>query len=99
MTIAALAPNNKVGHPAEDLLRAALRHGTMQLHRLAEQAVERMLRHGRAGVIFGQFLTQLELAELAEVLASIIGTADLLGRALVREQEQQVLLRRQGESA
>src|SRR5690242_8452298 len=92
-----LAPHNKVGHPADDLLRAALKHGTMQLHRLAEQAVERMLAHGSAGIVVGQLLTPLEKVELAEVFAAILGTADLLGRALVRDQEQQVLLRHQGQ--
>lgn len=96
-TARSLAPDNRVGHPAEDYLRAAIGQGSLLLHRLAEDAVERFLAHGTAGIVVGHFFTQLELAQLAEMLAAVIGTAELLGRALVRDREQQVLTRHRGQ--
>lgn len=89
-----LAPDNRVGHPAEDLLRASMSEGQQTLHRLSREALGRHLKLAATGIHFGEFFDANETRELAETFAAVLGTADLLGRALIREREQQVLLQR-----
>jgi len=73
------------GEQVEDLLAGWLRAGAAALSRLARGAVERMLARGLGPAAQLSLFTDAELAELADALAATTATADLLGRALVRD--------------
>jgi hypothetical protein len=62
-----------------------MRHGAETLHRLAAVAVGRMLARGLGPAVGASLFTEGELAELADALAATLATAELLGRALVRD--------------
>ncbi len=80
--------------PAEALLARVLRAGTRTLADLARSAVTRWLQHG-PGVLLStvHLFNRDEAAALADSLAATTGTAEMLGRALVRDHQRRVLRR------
>ncbi len=82
--------------PAEALLARVLKAGARTLADLARSAVTRWLQHG-PGVLLStvNLFDREETAALADSLAATTGTAEMLGRALVRDHQRR-LLRRHG---
>jgi predicted double-glycine peptidase len=68
-------------------------HGAEVLHRIAAQAVARFLHNPHRALILDRLFTAAELAELSAAIAATNATADLLGRAMVRDWQQQVIAR------
>lgn len=76
----------KDGRRLARLIDAAERAGSDTLYRLTEAALGRLLPTGPPKVLTASYLfTPSESAELAEVLAAVVSTGDLLGRTRVRE--------------
>lgn len=69
------------GRELARLIRQSKAEGVATLARLAGQAVRRFARAGGPPTLF----TDAERQELADALAGVLATADLLGRARVRE--------------
>lgn len=68
-------------------------HGTEVLHRLAARAVTRLAVRGHSASLHGRLFSDAELIELADAIAATNATADLLGRAMVRDWCAQVQAR------
>jgi hypothetical protein len=75
------------GRALERLLSATVARGSATLCRLAAAAVGRLVARG-VTVPGHQLFTDAELAQLAETLAAALATADLTGRALVRDYQR-----------
>ena len=73
------------GETAERLLAEAKRQGSATLSALLGRALRRHLEAGQA--ITGQLFDDAEMAELAKAFEATCATADLLGRARIRERQ------------
>lgn len=75
------------GRAADAYFERAVAMGRRALHLISHSAVERLLTnpYGMAAT-GGRFFDDAETAKLIQTLAATIGTADLLGRAQVRQQ-------------
>jgi hypothetical protein len=71
-----------------------MRAGVAELSKLARVAVARLLGLGAYSLAAGRLFTEPERVQLAEVLASVNATAELLGRSLIRDQQQKTIERR-----
>ena len=74
------------GAKAEELLKEAKRQGSATLSALLGRALRRHLSNGPQ--IAGPLFDDAEMAELAKAFEATCGTADLLGRARIREKQQ-----------
>lgn len=75
----------QAGAQAEDLAEKSIRLGVNTLADVAQSALTRLLAIG-TGMVFGEhFLSNDEKETLADAFASVLGTAELLGRARVRD--------------
>ena len=75
-----VAIGGQAGRQLLRLMQESKTHGEAVMHRLCRQAVERILKAPGRGTLFAAN----ELQELADSLASTIGTANLLGRYRIR---------------
>lgn len=71
------------GHKAEQLLRASQRQGVATLGMLARAAVTRLLASGNPQAATALF-SEEEKGKLADSLAGVLASADLLGRSRIR---------------
>lgn len=75
------------GAQAEAFVESAIEFGTRALHQLAETAVARFIAAGRGGVLITSHLFDRdEIERLIEVLAAVVGTADLMGQSAIWQQ-------------
>jgi len=77
-----VALGGRVGNAVEDLLHGAMRQGVKAIEELVETALRRMLR---TNVLTQRLFNEGEVQKLAEALESTVATADLMGRAIVRD--------------
>ena len=77
------------GRKAESLLENSKREGAARIAEIARPAVERALRNPAKFLRSDKFLDDSELADLADVMADVTGTADLLGRSRMRRRLDQ----------
>lgn len=75
---------------AEQFLSAALKQGAAKLQSLCRRALE---RHGEGVLEATELFSDEEREALADQIAATSATAELLGRARIREREQQALRR------
>lgn len=73
------------GVQATALLRRSVRSGTAALGELAAAAVERLAAKGKGAMRASRLFTDDERQQFADTAAAIIATAELLGRARIRE--------------
>lgn len=78
-----VASDNPNAPAIDALLDAALSHGLDVLERLTRDSLQRRL--GTDGLAPGKLFDQQQLAELAEALAAVLGTADLIGRTQLHD--------------
>lgn len=83
------------GRRAAELLGDAKRHGMLTLYYLTRRALKRLLASGNPADA-ESFFDEQELQALADSLANTTGTANLLGRARIRERAEQAELVEQG---
>ena len=88
-----VAMGGKTGDTVEKLLDKSIQYGSAQLARLARPAIVRLLRRGNEAMGVRELFTDLERRQLAVVLAATNATANLLGRALVRDFQRKVQVR------
>lgn len=73
------------GVQATALLRRSVRSGTAALGELAAAAVERLAAKGKGAMRASRLFTDDERQQFADTAAATIATAELLGRARIRE--------------
>lgn len=84
-----IALGGNAGEAVDALLGKAQRTGAKLLAELSRRALTRYVEHGMI-VAGSRFFSDRELAELADILARVQGTAGMLGRALVRDHQQRL---------
>jgi hypothetical protein len=74
------------GEAAATLLREAKRQGSQTLYHLSARALKRWMETGQRGM--GRLFDDAEMMELTRAFAATLATSDLLGRARIREQQE-----------
>lgn len=84
----------KAGDIVGDMLEASIDAGKALLHKLVKRAVERLLSPAGRVLALSSLFNAEELSQLADALASTTATAEMLGRALVRDFQSRTIEKR-----